>query len=102
MFSNRFLIKTMQMVGATRQFITKPMIIRAIFNGLVGAALAIIIMAILIEWSEQQIPQLQLIHDTLSDIILYLLMLIFGVGISVFSTYRSVGKYLRTKVEDLY
>src|SRR5207248_3192574 len=52
MFSNRFLIKTMQMVGATRTFIAKPMDIRAVINGLISAVIAIIFLIGLITWLE--------------------------------------------------
>ncbi|MFX5521542.1 FtsX-like permease family protein, partial [Acinetobacter baumannii] len=58
MFSNRFLIKTMQMVGATRGFISKPMNIKAIVNGLISALIAIAILFLMIQWLENQVPQL--------------------------------------------
>ncbi len=52
MFSNRFLIKTMQMVGATRSFIARPMGLRAIVNGLISSGIAICYCFILIQWAE--------------------------------------------------
>ena len=58
MFSNRFLIKTMQMVGATRGFIARPMGLRAILNGLISSGIAILLLFILIQWAERQFPQL--------------------------------------------
>jgi cell division transport system permease protein len=102
MFSNRFLIKTMQMVGATRQFITNPMDIKAIINGLVSAVIAIVILFIMITWLENQVPQLKMIRDMNLNLILFGGMIIIGVGISVFSTHRSVRKYLKMKLDDLY
>ncbi|MEP6681731.1 MAG: permease-like cell division protein FtsX [Parafilimonas sp.] len=102
MFSNRFLIKTMQMVGATRNFIATPMDIRAIINGLISALIAIAILFSLIEWAESQFPQLKAIHSNSLTIILFGGLILIGVIISVFSTHRSVVKYLRMKLDDLY
>ncbi len=102
MFSNRFLIKTMQMVGATRGFISRPMNIRAIINGLISSAIAIAILFALIQWAESQFPQLKLISNTKLTLLLFGGMIIVGVGISVYSTHRSVVKYLKTKLDNLY
>jgi cell division transport system permease protein len=102
MFSNRFLIKTMQMVGATRGFIAKPMNIRAIVNGLISSGIAILILMVLIKWAEGQFPQLQAIRDTQLTLILFGGMVLIGVGISLFSTHRSVIKYLKMSLDDLY
>ncbi|MDE3251585.1 MAG: permease-like cell division protein FtsX [Bacteroidota bacterium] len=102
MFSNRFLIKTMQMVGATRGFIAKPLNIRALINGLISSGIAIFLLFALISWAENQFPQLKTIRDTKLTLILFGGLIILGVGISVFSTHRSVLKYLKMKLDDLY
>lgn len=102
MFSNRFLIKTMQMVGATRNFIAKPMDVRAIINGLISAAIAIGILLGLILWLENLVPWLRAVRDMELNLILFGGMIILGVGISLFSTHRSVIKYLKMKLDDLY
>lgn len=102
MFSNRFLIKTMQMVGATRGFIARPMNIRALINGLISSAIAIALLFILIQWAERQFPQLTVIRDNKLTLMLFGGMIVVGVGISIFSTYRSVIKYLKMSLDDLY
>lgn len=102
MFSNRFLIKTMQMVGATRGFIARPMDFRAILNGLISSVIAIVLLLVLIQWAERQFPQLSLIRDTKLTLILFGGMIVIGVGISLFSTHRSVIKYLKMSLDDLY
>lgn len=102
MFSNRFLIKTMQMVGATRGFISKPMNLKALVNGLISSGIAIVILFVMITWAENQVPQLKVIHDMSLNLLLFGGMILIGVGISVFSTYRSVRKYLQMKLDDLY
>lgn len=102
MFSNRFLIKTMQMVGATRTFISKPMNLRAVINGLISAGIAIVILFGLITWLESLVPWLKTIRDLELNLILFGGMIILGVGISLYSTHRSVIKYLKMKLDDLY
>jgi cell division transport system permease protein len=102
MFSNRFLIKTMQMVGATRGFIAKPLNIKAIINGLISSGIAIALLFTIITWAESQFPPLKAIRDIKLTLILFGGLIILGVGISVYSTYRSVLKYLKMKLDDLY
>lgn len=102
MFSNRFLIKTMQMVGATRGFIARPLNVRALVNGLISSGIAILILFMLIGWAESQFPQLKTIRDIRLTLILFGGLILLGVGISVYSTHRSVLKYLKMKLDDLY
>ena len=102
MFSNRFLIKTMQMVGATRWFIAKPLNVRAIVNGAISALIAIVLVYILITTAQKYWPDLAVLHDTQSMLLLFALLLIIGVSITFVSTYRSVLKYLKMKLDELY
>jgi cell division transport system permease protein len=102
MFSNRFLIKTMQMVGATRNFISKPLVIRALLNGLISALIAIFLLFGLIQWATAQFPQLQTLQGIGNSLLLFGGLILIGIGISVLSTYRSVVKYLKMKLDELY
>jgi cell division transport system permease protein len=102
MFSNRFLIKTMQMVGATRSFITRPFDIRAFLNGLISGVIAVVGLWILMSFAHAQLPVLSLLNDPMLLTILIGGMIILGILISMFSTHRSVVKYLKMHVDDLY
>jgi cell division transport system permease protein len=102
MFSNRFLIKTMQMVGATRWFISRPMNIRAFVNGTVSAGIAIAAIITIILMVESWVPELRGLRDNSTLLLLCLLVLGTGISISVISTYRSILKYLKMKLDDLY
>jgi cell division transport system permease protein len=102
MYSNRFLIKTMQMVGATRWFIAKPINIRALINGLIASGVAIAAIWGTIILIENFAPDFKLLHDNKSMILLFSAVLVLGISITLFSTHRSVIKYLRMKLEDLY
>jgi cell division transport system permease protein len=102
MFSNRFLIKTMQMVGATRGFIARPLNKRAIINGAVSGLMASSALYIVILILEKYIDWLRVVHDTKLLILLFLVLIVIGISITLLSTYRSVVKYLKMKLEDLY
>ena len=102
MYSNRFLIKTMQMVGATRWFIAKPINVRAIINGLVASLIAIIAVWFTVSLIEYMIPSFKNLHDNKNMILLFLFIIVMGISITLISTHRSVIKYLRMKLDDLY
>ena len=102
MYSNRFLIKTMQMVGATRWFIAKPINVRAIINGLIAALIAIAAIWGTVILIESFVPDFKVLHDTSSMLLLFVFIIILGIGITLVSTHRSVIKYLRMKLDDLY
>ncbi len=102
MYSNRFLIKTMQMVGATRGFIIRPLNIRAIINGFISACLAIAAVFGFIFLIENSVPWLRQLRDAKNASIIVIGILVLGVTISWVSTHRSVLKYLRMKLDDLY
>ena len=102
MYSNRFLIKTMQMVGATRGFIAKPLNIRALVNGLIAAGIAIVLLIAFIAVAEKLVPYFKVLHDNSSMLFLFICIIILGLVISFLSTHRSVLKYLKMKLDDLY
>jgi cell division transport system permease protein len=102
MYSNRFLIKTMQMVGATRQFISKPMNNRAIINGAIAAIISIALIYAIIIVFEAYLPYIKDLRDNKLLILLFVFLLVLGIGISIFSTHRSVVKYLKMSLDDLY
>ena len=102
MFSNRFLIKTMQMVGATRWFIAKPLNIKAIINGAISAVIAIALVYGVIIVAERFLPDLKALHDNSLLLILFGALIIIGITITLFSTYMSVRKYLRMQLDELY
>ncbi|HXB31784.1 MAG TPA: permease-like cell division protein FtsX [Puia sp.] len=102
MFSNRFLIKTMQMVGATRWFIAKPMDVRALLNGAISGVIAIGLMILVIFLAEKFLPPMQALRDYALLGGMFATIFVLGIGISFISTHRSVLKYLKMKLDDLY
>lgn len=102
MFSNRFLIKTMQMVGATRWFIARPLDLRAVINGAISGIIAIAGLIAVIFLSEKQLPELRALRDYGMLGMLFAVIILLGIGISLASTHLSVIKYLKMKLDDLY
>ncbi len=102
MFSNRLLIKTMQMVGATRWFIARPFDTKALITGLISGLIAVAGLFALVYFAESVFAELHSIRDYFSLSLLVLGILILGILISVLSTHRSVVKYLKLKLDDLY
>ncbi|MBL7767070.1 MAG: hypothetical protein JNJ58_13300 [Chitinophagaceae bacterium] len=102
MFSNRFLIKTMQMVGATRWFIAKPFNIRGVINGIISALIAIVGIWLLKFFAESALPELKSLYSLKWMLILCSSILTLGILISLLSTHRAVIKYLKTQLDDLY
>lgn len=102
MYSNRFLIKTMQMVGATRWFIAKPMNIRAIINGAISGLIAVALVLGIINVVENFVPDFKILRENSKLIILFTCIILLGIIISLVSTHRSVIKYLKLRLDDLY
>ncbi len=103
MFSNRFLIKTMQMVGATRWFIAKPMNKQAIINGAISGLIAAAFVWLLVYFCETKVFQdIISIRNESTIYVLFFVLVMLGIIITVFSTHRSVIKYLKMKLDDLY
>lgn len=101
-YSNRFVIKTMQMVGATKSFIRKPFIKRSILLGLTGALLAIIGLIVLLYYVNTWFPSLDILSDYLSMIIVFSGVLLFGIFITLISTFFATQRFLNLRTDDLY
>jgi cell division transport system permease protein len=102
MYSNRFIIKTMQMVGATRWFIARPINKRAVINGLIASFIAIAAVWGCILMIEKFRPEFKVLHDNKGLLTLFGIIILMGIAITLLSTHRAVIKYLRMKLDDLY
>lgn len=101
-YSKRFLIRTMYLVGATQGFIRKPFILKGIRNGIISAILAMGMLAAFIYVVTRYIPELLVVQDENWLLILFGVIILIGIIISGLSSALSVRKYLRLKAEDLY
>jgi cell division transport system permease protein len=101
-YSHRFTIKTMQMVGATKSFIRKPFIWTSIKLGLIGAALAIIGLMGVVVYVDGLFPSLGIAKDYTAIAIVVFGVLIIGTIITSISTYFATQRFLNLKTDDLY
>ena len=102
LFSQRFLIRSMQLVGAKRWFIQRPFLIRAAGYGLLSGIMASVIIWLVSDYAQQRIEDLRVLHDQEQFLKLVTILLIVGVLVAVLSTYFSIRRYLRMSLEELY
>ncbi|NTW32006.1 MAG: hypothetical protein HGB12_05180 [Bacteroidetes bacterium] len=101
-YSKRFLIRTMQLIGATENFIRKPFLITGIFQGIFGAMIAIILLIFTLSFAQNKIPELKELQDAVLFSKLFIFVTVLGILISWASTYMAVRKYLNIKTDYLY
>ena len=101
-YSRRFLIRSMQLVGATSSFIRRPFIWRGILNGVYGSIIAIGFLSAVIYFAQNEFPALFDIQDQQLFITLFGIVLLLGILITWFSTFFVVSRYLRLKTDKLY
>ncbi|MCK9218730.1 MAG: permease-like cell division protein FtsX [Bacteroidales bacterium] len=101
-YSKRFIIRSMQLVGATEGFIRKPLLIKSVVNGFVSALIAIGMLMLLIYLAIDQLPELLELQDPFMLGVLVLFIILLGIFISWISTYLAVRKYLRIRTDLLY
>ena len=100
--SNRFIIKTMQMVGATKAFIRIPFIWKSIKLGLIGSALAVVSLIITLLYLDSSYPNLGILEEKLLITLVLLGVVSVGVVITWLSTYFATQRFLNLRTDDLY
>lgn len=101
-YSKRFIIKTMQMVGATKRFIRKPFIWTNIKLGFIGALIAILALSAALYYINDSFQELQLMEDLPTIGLLFIGILGLGVLISWASTHIATQRFLNLRTDDLY
>ncbi len=101
-YSRRFIIKTMQLVGATKSFIRKPYIWRSIRHGLLGSLLAIALLAASIFYLTQKVPDLASLQNPINLGILFGGIMVLGIIIAMSCTFFALKKYLNLTTDQLY
>ena len=101
-YSKRFLIRTMQLVGATRSFIRKPFLTRSIYHGVLAALIAMLMLMGLLYLVEKEFLMLYSFRSTNLLVILCVLLIFLGILINLVSTFFSVNRYLGISEDKLY
>jgi cell division transport system permease protein len=102
LFSQRFLIRSMQLVGARNWFIQKPFLYRASLHGFVAGILASTLLIALISFATQRVADLALIQNNNRLLLLLAFLIALGMLVAFLSTYRAVSKYLKLSLDELY
>jgi cell division transport system permease protein len=101
-YSKRFIIKTMKLVGATNSFIRKPFVMTGLRQGVIAGLIGVLLMMLVLFAIQKEMPELLQLQDIQTVIIIFSLLFVFGILISTLVTHFSVNKYLRIKEEKLY
>jgi cell division transport system permease protein len=102
MYSQRFLIKSMQLVGATHAFISKPYVLNGVLHGITGALVSIVMLMGGLYYMQKKVPELILLNDFKEFLVVFISLIIISVFISGLSTWFAVKKYLKLRFNDLF
>lgn len=101
-YSKRFVIKTMQLVGAKKSFIRKPFIINNMLLGLISSLISLSALSYVIFEVDRQFPELKIFNQTNELVSIYSTVIMFGIIISGLSTFFATQRYLNLKTNANY
>lgn len=101
-YSKRIIIKTMQLVGATKSFIRRPLIKTHLLMGFIGAIIALVGLGILIHEIDQRFPELKILENPIEPALILTAVLALGLGITLISTFFATQRYLNLKTDAIY
>lgn len=102
LYSQRFLIKSMQLVGATSWFIKRPYLGKSLVQGLLSTIISVGLLFGVLQIGDAQLPELKSLRNEQFTLLIAGGMLLIGLVISLMSTWFAISKYLRNKIDDLY
>ena len=101
-YSKRFTIKTMQMVGATKKFIRRPFVWKSVRLGIIGAVVALFGMAVVLYYIDKTFPELEFLKNQILIASLFLGVFAMGIVITWISTFIATQRFLNLKTDQLY
>lgn len=101
-YSKRFTIRSMQLIGATERFIRRPFVLKGVLQGVISAVLTMILISIIITALKSNIPELAVLIGPELIVFLFTIILIIGILFAGISTFFAVNKYLRMRTDRLY
>src|SRR5690606_20028224 len=101
-YSKRFIIKTMQMVGATKSFIRRPFVYHSVKLGIIGAFIALIGMGVVLYYLDQTFNELHLLDNPILIGGLFVVIFLLGILITWISTFIATQRFLNLKTDALY
>lgn len=100
-YSKRFIIRSMQLVGATATFIQRPFMFNALMQGLIGSLTAIMFLIGFINLVQEQLPELSMVENQQLQLLLFAGIIVLGIFLTWLSTLLAVRKYLRKNLDQL-
>ncbi len=101
-YSRRFVIRSMQLVGATQSFIRRPFVVKGVYQGILSGLIALALLSAILAAARENIPELSLLLSPEMMLLLYAFVLLLGMIVSGISTIFAVGRYLNMKQDKLY
>ncbi|MBO2523722.1 MAG: cell division protein FtsX [Bacteroidetes bacterium] len=101
-YSKRFVVRSMQLVGATEGFIIKPFLKSFVIQGVIGSVLSLALLSIFLYRVMRDVPELASLTGFGSFAVIYISVLVLGVLLTTLSTLFAMRKYLRADIDDLY
>lgn len=101
-YSKRFVVRSMQLVGATESFIIKPFLKSFVIQGIIGSVLSLALLSIFLYRVMRDVPELANLTGFGSFAVIYISVLVLGVLLTTLSTLFAMRKYLRADIDDLY
>ena len=101
-YSKRFLVRSMQLVGATESFIRRPFLKQGVSQGFFGGLLADLLLVGILYWVSKRVPDLTLVQDTAVIVCILVGIIILGVLLAWFSTRAALDKFLKADLDKLY
>ena len=102
LFSQRFLIRSMQLVGATANYILRPFILRGMMYGLIAGIISSGMLYVIIEIADRRISNLELVISLDQLGVIFISLIFTGIIMVILSTYSAVSKYLNSTLDELY
>ena len=102
LFSQRFLIRSMQLVGATANYILRPFILRGMMYGLIAGIISSGMLYVIIEVADRRISNLELVISLEQLGVIFISLIFTGIIMVILSTYSAVSKYLNSTLDELY
>ena len=101
-YSKRFLVRSMQLVGATESFIRRPFLRQGVSQGFFGGLLADLLLAGILYWASKRIPDLALVQDTKVVVAIFIGLIVLGVVLAWLSTRAALDRFLKANLDKLY
>ena len=101
-YAKRFVVRSMQLVGATEGFIIKPFMKSFVIQGFIGAVLSLVLLSIFLFKVMNEVPELALLTNMSSIVLIYISVIVLGVLLTTLSTFFAMRKYLHADVDELY